>query len=70
MESSTLRLVWHAIEETRSNDLLNATDSVLVKQLVQKIGNKVLLDTEEVRAVTNYLASRTALIRDLTEPRT
>jgi hypothetical protein len=69
MESSTLRLVWHAIEETQNHDLLHVTDTVLVKQLVQKVANKVLLDTEEVRAVTHYLASRTALIRDLTDPR-
>jgi hypothetical protein len=69
MEPSTLRLVWHAIEETRSHELLELADNVLVKQLVQKIGNKVLLDTEEARAVTHYLSSRTALIRDLTEPR-
>lgn len=69
MDSSTLRLVWDVVEETQSSDLLNLSDTALVKLLLQRISRKVLLSGEEVCNLYDYISSRTRLIRDIAESR-
>ncbi|RUR74823.1 hypothetical protein ACF3DV_03000 [Chlorogloeopsis fritschii PCC 9212] len=69
INSSMLRLTWSVIENTPSNDLLALTDTGLIKVILQQITNKILLNGEEVCALYGYIASRTALIRDIAESR-
>jgi GR25 family glycosyltransferase involved in LPS biosynthesis len=67
MDSSTLRLVWSVVEETRSSELLELTDTAMVKRIVQHINDKILLSGEQACAVSHYVSSKTMLIRDIAE---
>jgi len=69
ISSSTLRLIWAAVEEASPSDLLAFSDTALVKLLLQKVSQKILLCGEEVCALYDYLGSKISLIRDMAESR-
>ena len=62
---TTLRLFWGVVEETQSSTLLRLNDTQLVKQLVWQVTNRLLLSSEETYALSDYIHTRTTLIRDL-----
>lgn len=64
-----LRLLWAAIEEMQSQDLLTLTDTALVAILLQQLSKRVLLSGEEVCHLYAYIGSRIALIRDTADAR-
>ncbi|MFM7428211.1 MAG: hypothetical protein ACKO7W_24970 [Elainella sp.] len=67
MDSSTLRMVWNAVEETQDTDLSALPDTALVKLLLQRIARKALLNGEEVCMLYEYISARTPLIRDIAD---
>ncbi len=69
MNSLTLRQLWSVVEETQSNVLLRLNDTELVKQLLGQLNSKKILSTEEIVSVSDYLHSKTSLIRDLAQAR-
>ena len=69
MDSSMLRQLWLVIEETQSNNLLRLDDDALVQQLLDRLDDRKPLTREESRSISNYLQSRTPLIRDLATAR-
>lgn len=69
ISASTLRLTWAIVEEASPKDLLNLSDTMLVKLLLQHVAQKILLTGEEVCALYGYLGSRLSLIRDIAESR-
>ncbi|MFM7427147.1 MAG: hypothetical protein ACKO7W_19470 [Elainella sp.] len=69
ISASMLRLAWAVVEEAPPSDLLNLSDTMLIKLLLHQIAQKVLLTGEEVCALYDYLSSRVLLIRDMAEVR-
>jgi hypothetical protein len=69
LSASMLRLTWAVVEEASPRELLHLSDTMLVKQLLQYVAQKILLSGEEVCALYSYLGSKISLIRDLAESR-
>lgn len=67
MNPSILRLTWAAVEEIQSRDLLDLTDTALVRLILQQVARKILLSGEEVGALYDYISTRMPLIRDMAE---
>jgi hypothetical protein len=66
---SLIRLTWAVIEETSSHELLNLADTALVRFLMQRVSTKILLNSDEVGELYNYIGSNILLIRDMAESR-
>jgi len=69
IDTSLLRLTWLVIEETQSSNVLSLTDTGLVRLLLQRISDRILLSGEEVYLLYDYISSKTTLIRDMAESR-
>jgi hypothetical protein len=66
---SILRLTWVVIEKTSMIDLLNLSDTMLIKRLLQQVAAQSALNGEEVCTLYSYLGSRLLLIREMAERR-
>jgi hypothetical protein len=69
MDSSTLRQLWSAVEDTQTSILLRLSDSELIAHFITELDNKQPLDREEMTNVSTYLRGKTSLIRDLAQSR-
>jgi hypothetical protein len=69
INASMLRLIWTLIEESHPEDLLDLSDTMLVKLLLQQVAEKILLSGEEIHALYGYVGSKVSLIRDMAESR-
>lgn len=67
MNISILRQFWSLIEETPLATLLNLNDTELIKQLLRQLEDKQPLSAEESNTMSNYIRSKTLLIRELAE---
>ena len=64
-----LHQTWKLIERTHTSELLEANDGELVERLLHKLDVQQPLEQKERANLTDYLASKTTLIRDLAEAR-
>lgn len=69
LSASMLHLTWSIVEEASPKELLNLSDTMLVRLLLQQVAEKILLTGEEVCALYGYLGSKITLIRDIAESR-
>ncbi|WP_422730892.1 hypothetical protein [Nostoc cycadae] len=69
VNSKILRQLWAVVEQTQSSTLLGLSDKDLVKLLLGQIESNKVLDSEETLSLTDYIYSRTLLIRDLAQAR-
>jgi hypothetical protein len=69
MHSSTLRLLWSAIEETQGSTLISLSDTHLTHYLLERLQSKIFLSSEECNDIKCYLSTKTVLIRDLVDSR-
>ncbi|BAY18921.1 hypothetical protein NIES2109_55350 [Nostoc sp. HK-01] len=69
VNSKILRQLWVVVEQTQSSTLLGLSDKDLVKLLLGQIESNKVLDSEETLSLTDYIYSRTLLIRDLAQAR-
>jgi hypothetical protein len=69
IESETIRTFWNVVEETRNGDLLDLTDTGLIRLLLQKISKRIALTGDDVCLLYGYISSKTALIRDIADSR-
>ncbi|MBD2440434.1 hypothetical protein [Nostoc sp. FACHB-110] len=69
INSKILRQFWSIVEQTQSSTLLGLNDSDLVKLLLGQIENNKTLNHEETSTLTEYIYSKTLLIRDLAQAR-
>ncbi|MBE9211052.1 hypothetical protein IQ244_32125 [Nostoc sp. LEGE 06077] len=69
VNSKILRQFWAVVEQTQSSTLLGLSDKDLVKLLLGQIENNKVLDSEETLGLTDYIYSKTLLIRDLAQAR-
>lgn len=66
---SMLRLIWTVVEDLPPTDLLHLSDTMLVKVLLQRVAQKLVMNAEEVCVIYGYLGSKLSLIRDIAESR-
>jgi hypothetical protein len=69
ISTSILRLTWAVVEEAPPRELLCLSDTMLLKLLLQRIAQQILLNGEEICALYGYLGSKLPLIRDMAESR-
>lgn len=69
VNSKILRQLWAVVEQTQSSTLLGLSDTDLVKLLLGQIESNKVLNYEETCSLTDYIRSRTVLIRDLAQAR-
>ena len=69
MEASRLRQVWSIIETIHASTLLALEESDLSNLVIRQIDRTSPLSLEENKLLTDYIQSKTALIRDLAEAR-
>lgn len=62
---SVLRLAWAVVEEIQNHELLHLTDTALIKLVLQQVTRRILLNSEEARALHDYISTKTLLIRDM-----
>ncbi|MBW4520520.1 MAG: hypothetical protein KME16_12565 [Scytolyngbya sp. HA4215-MV1] len=67
LTSTLLRLTWTVIEETPTSQLMLLTDTALVRLILQKMAQKMMLTGEEVYELYSYIGSKISLIRDIAE---
>jgi ribosome assembly protein YihI (activator of Der GTPase) len=67
VNASMLRQLWSLIEEIQSSTLLKLSDAELVAQILQRLEAKKVLSTEDNNLVSDYIYSKTSLIRDLAD---
>ncbi|MBD2495841.1 hypothetical protein [Nostoc sp. FACHB-280] len=69
VNSKILRQFWAVVEQTQSSTLLGLSDNDLVKLLLGQIQSNKVLNYEETLNLTDYIYSKTLLIRDLAQAR-
>ncbi len=69
MNITLLRQTWKLIEKTQTSELLETNDAELVQKLLHKLDRQQPLEHNDRNNLSTYLASKTALIRDLAEAR-
>jgi hypothetical protein len=69
MNTSLLHKLWLLVEETQTSLLLQLNDSELVKHLLKQLNTKALLSQEQMDKMSDYISSKTTLIRDLAQAR-
>ncbi|MGH2416034.1 MAG: hypothetical protein ACRDEA_20560 [Microcystaceae cyanobacterium] len=67
MNVSLLRQFWSLVEEIQVAKLLNLNDTELIKQLLRQLEDRQPLSAEESNTMSNYIRSKTSLIRELAE---
>ncbi|BAY96749.1 hypothetical protein NIES37_06860 [Tolypothrix tenuis PCC 7101] len=65
VNSKILRQLWSVIEQTQTSTLVGLSDTDLAKQLLGQVDSKTALSREEKNSLSDYIFSRTQLIRDL-----
>ncbi len=66
---SMQRLLWSAVEDAQSQELLTLSDTALMAMLLRQISRRSLLSGEEVCALYAYGSSKISLIRDIADCR-
>lgn len=66
---ASLRLLWSVVEDTPTQTLLTLDATLLARQLMQRVNQRVYLHANEQDRMQTYLASRLPLIRTLAESR-
>ncbi|MGF1541066.1 MAG: hypothetical protein ACFCU5_11550 [Pleurocapsa sp.] len=67
LNSKILRTVWTFVETSNPNNLLKLSDREIVQQLIQQVESVLVLSLEDNYHLSQYIASRTVLIRDLAD---
>ena len=65
ISSSLLHLCWKSVSEINYQTLLSLSDLDLSQTIIQKVRDRIILNTEESRELDTYLGSKILLIRDL-----
>ena len=65
MNPAILRQLWAVIEASQTSAMLRLSDADLIQQLLYQLNLKQCLTQEELNTITQYLCSKTSLIRDV-----
>ena len=69
MNIKLLRQTWNLIETTNASELLEISETELVKQLLNRLNEQKPLGDKERICLNNYLHSKIGLIKDTAEAR-
>ena len=69
MSTTLLRKTWNLIEATNAWELLEASESELVQELLQRLDAQKPLAEQERVSLSDYLHDKISLIRDTAESR-
>ena len=69
MNTTLLRQTWNLIETTSAWELMEISESELIKQLLQRLDAQNPLADQERAIVNNYLLAKMSLIKDTAESR-
>jgi hypothetical protein len=59
--------MWTFVETSNPNSLLKLSDREIIQQLIQQVDSVSTLSLEDNYNLSQYIASRTVLIRDLAD---
>ena len=69
MNTTLLRQTWNLIETTSAWELMEISESELIKKLLQRLDAQNPLADRERAIVNNYLLAKMSLIKDTAESR-
>ena len=69
MTPNLLRQLWSVVEATHAPAILGRDDASLVVWLLEQLEQQRSLEGHETQILSDYIRSRTALIRDLAAQR-
>lgn len=69
MNTTLLRQTWNLIETTNALELLEISESELIKRLIKRLDAQQPLADQERASVNNYLLDKMNLIKDTAESR-
>ncbi len=67
LNSKILRTIWTFVENSNPNCLLKLSDAEIIQQLIEQVKSVSTLSLEDNYNLSQYIASRTVLIRDLAD---
>jgi hypothetical protein len=59
--------MWTFVETSNPNSLLKLSDREIIQQLIQQVDSVSTLSLEDNYHLSQYIASRTVLIRDMAD---
>ncbi len=65
LEIKIIRMIWAMVEKSNPYSLIQLSDRELSQQLIKEIERVFSLTPEDSQNVSEYIGSRTVLIRDL-----
>ncbi|MBV6625262.1 MAG: hypothetical protein KI793_20435 [Rivularia sp. (in: Bacteria)] len=67
LDAKTIRMIWALVETLNPISLLKLSDGELIQKLIDEIEKVSFLSQEDSQALSKYIRSKTALIRDLAD---
>ncbi|MEM9904884.1 MAG: hypothetical protein AAF921_07665 [Cyanobacteria bacterium P01_D01_bin.44] len=67
MDPYLLRQLWSVIETSQSHVILSLDDSGLVNWLLEQLAHTAPYDPRQTSVLSDYIRSKTALIRDIVQ---
>ena len=65
LEIRIIRTLWNFVETSNPYNLMRLSDGELIQQLINQVDRVSHLDSDESEILSQYIGSRTILIRDL-----
>ena len=65
LDAKTIRSIWALVDNANPHTLVKLSDRELIKQLLKQVENITPLSIETIRPISEYLGSKTLLIREL-----
>ncbi|MGK7898607.1 MAG: hypothetical protein AB4372_34580 [Xenococcus sp. (in: cyanobacteria)] len=65
LETKIIRMMWALVEKSNPYSLITLSDHELREQLINEIDSLFSLSPDDSKILSQYILSRTVLIRDL-----
>ena len=65
LETRMIRMIWTLVETSNPYSLIKLSDSELIQKLLTEVERVSSLSSIESKIISQYIGSRTVLIRDL-----
>ncbi|WP_026102319.1 hypothetical protein [Pleurocapsa sp. PCC 7319] len=65
LETRMIRTIWTLVETSNPYSLIKLSDSELIQKLLAEVERVSSLNSHESKIISQYIGSRTVLIRDL-----
>ena len=65
LETRIIRMLWSFVEASNPHNLIKLSDRELIQQLIDQVDRVSALNSNESKILSQYIGSRTLLIRDV-----